>query len=54
MLEFLTDVAVFTVGIICLIFWIIVIAVGLIEFYDMITGADKKAKKIEDLLKEED
>lgn len=54
MLEFLTDVAVFTVGIICLFFWLVIIAVGLIEFYDRITGADEKRQKIEDLLKEDD
>lgn len=54
MLEFLADVAVFTAGVFCLLFWLVIIAVGLIEFYDKITGADEKRQKIEDLLKEED
>lgn len=45
-LSFFSDLLVFTGGLVALVFWLVVIILLAVEFYDWVTGADKKKDEV--------
>jgi hypothetical protein len=54
MLDFFQTIMIITGGVIACLFWLILILAGLIELFDKITGADKKALELEELKRQKE